>query len=65
MLTAFGVSYQYSGENIAKGFTSAEAVMAALMRSEGHRGNILNTHHIRMGVGYIPDGNVWVQLFTD
>ena len=65
MLTAFGIPYEYSGENIAKGFVSASAVMAALMHSEGHRNNILSTHHTKLGVGYVAEGNVWVQLFTD
>ena len=65
MLTAFGIPYEYSGENIAKVFVSASAVMVALMHSEGHRNNILSTHHTKLGVGYVAEGNVWVQLFTN
>ena len=46
------VSYRGSGENIAWGQKSPEAVMNAWMNSSGHRANILNKNFKTIGVGY-------------
>ena len=51
-----------SGENIARGQSSAEEVMGQWMNSQGHRGNILYPDFNRMGAG-VCDGH-WVQLFA-
>jgi uncharacterized protein YkwD len=53
------------GENIARGQPTAEAVMAAWMRSPGHRANILDCsyHSLGVGVAYGPDGPWWTQDF--
>lgn len=62
-----GISYRGSGENIAWGQTSPEAVMKAWMNSDGHRANILNAKFTKMGVGYYQNTSGrkhWVQLFT-
>ncbi len=40
-----------SGENIAAGHRSAEAVMDGWMNSEGHRANILNSYYNSIGIG--------------
>lgn len=64
MMRAFGVSYRTAGENIAMGYSSAQAVMNGWMNSSGHRANILNSAYTRIGVGYVADGNYWVQEFT-
>lgn len=64
MMRAFGVSYRTAGENIAMGYPSAQAVMNGWMNSSGHRANILNSAYTRIGVGYVADGNYWVQEFT-
>ena len=58
----YGQSYRRSGENIALGYTSAQAVMEGWMNSPGHRANILTPEFTRMGVGAI--GRQWVQLFA-
>ncbi|MEU8227852.1 CAP domain-containing protein [Kribbella sp. NPDC048915] len=58
------------GENIAAGYDSAQKVVAAWMRSDGHRKNILNCRFTTIGIGYDP-GQVrpdwgpgsWVQDF--
>lgn len=63
MMKQLGISYQSAGENIAKGYTSAEAVVNAWMNSEGHRANILNKNYTQIGVGYDADGNYWTQWF--
>ena len=60
-----GVSYRGSGENIAYGQRSPEAVMKAWMNSSGHRANILNAKYTSIGVGcYEQNGTLyWTQLF--
>ena len=63
-----GVSYRYSGENIAWGQKTPEQVMNAWMNSEGHRANILNSNFNHIGIGYYQDEKEvkhWVQLFTN
>ena len=63
MMRSFGLSYAYAGENIAKGYSSAEAVVNAWMNSSGHRANILSANFSRLGVGYVADGGYWTQWF--
>lgn len=60
-----GISYRGSGENIAYGQRSPEAVMKAWMNSSGHRANILNDKYTSIGVGcYEQNGTLyWTQLF--
>ena len=56
-----------SGENIAYGQSSPQAVMEGWMNSSGHRANILNSNFKNIGVGLYQDErgvNHWVQLFT-
>ncbi|MCS7023011.1 MAG: CAP domain-containing protein [Gemmataceae bacterium] len=47
-------SFSY-GENIAFGYTSPAAVMAAWMSSPGHRANILNPNFTEIGVSALQD----------
>lgn len=42
-----------AGENIAAGYASPAAVMAAWMASSGHRANILSSSYRDFGVGYL------------
>ena len=63
MMKNFGISYRTAGENIAKGYASPEAVVNAWMNSPGHRANILNSTYTHIGVGYVPSGNYWTQMF--
>ena len=63
MMKSFGISYKTAGENIAKGYSSPEAVVNAWMNSAGHRANILNVSFTHIGVGYVKDGNYWTQMF--
>ena len=67
VLSEFNISYRGSGENIAWGQTSPEAVMNAWMNSSGHRANILNSSFTKIGVGYYQNSagrKYWSQLFT-
>jgi len=63
MMTAFGIKYRTAGENIAKGYTTAQAVVNGWMNSPGHRANILNASFTQIGVGYVSSGNIWTQMF--
>ena len=64
MMRSFGLSYAYAGENIAKGYGSAEAVVNAWMNSSRHRANILSASYTELGVGYVADGGYWTQWFV-
>ena len=59
----FGISYRSAGENIARGYSTPEAVVNGWMNSSGHRANILNSSYTRIGVGYVKSGNYWTQMF--
>jgi uncharacterized protein YkwD len=61
MMKAYGISYGYAGENIAKGQRSPQEVMDAWMNSQGHRENILSPNFTMIGVGYY--NGYWVQEF--
>jgi uncharacterized protein YkwD len=56
---------QPAAENIAKGQSDAQRVMAAWLMSEGHRNNIINCRIKAIGVGVRlgGDGPYWVQDF--
>lgn len=56
----------YKAENIAKGQTTCKYVMNAWYNSAGHKKNMLNNNHRKVGIaGYKYNGVIyWVQLFT-
>ncbi|MFC0333023.1 CAP domain-containing protein [Paenibacillus sepulcri] len=62
MMKQFGVSYNYAGENIAKGQRTPQEVMTAWMNSAGHKANILGANYKKIGVAYY--NGEWVQEFT-
>lgn len=68
-ITEAGLSASYTGENIATGHTTAKQVVAAWMKSEGHKANILGEHYTKLGVGFEANtgsqykGYAWAQLF--
>ncbi|PLS02442.1 CAP domain-containing protein [Neobacillus cucumis] len=63
MMKKFGITYSYAGENIAMGQQTPQEVVNAWMNSEGHRKNILSPNFNYIGVGYVAQGNYWVQDF--
>ena len=63
MIRAFGLSYRTAGDNIAYGYRTPQAVVDAWMNSSGHRANILNASYTQIGVGYVPSGHYWTQMF--
>ena len=63
MIRSFGISFRSAGENIAKGYSTPQAVVNGWMNSSGHRANILNANFTHIGVGYVSGGNYWTQMF--
>lgn len=65
MMKKAGVTYTYAGENLAEA-SSLELAHDSLMRSPGHRANILRPQFAHIGVGVVrggPYGYVFTQLF--
>ena len=68
-IRAQGYSFRTAGENLAKGFTDAPAVVAAWMLSSAHRANIVSSLYTDIGVAekrFIFEGlptTFVVQLF--
>ena len=61
-----GVKYNFSGENVAGGFTDAKSVLDAWMDNKSYRANILNPDYTQVGIG-IYDANgicYWCALFV-
>jgi uncharacterized protein YkwD len=54
---------RWSGENIAAGYPTPQAVVDGWMNSAGHKANILNCQSKATGVGYDARGNMWTQMF--
>lgn len=63
--SCFTVYKKLHGENIAKGYTSAEKVVEGWMNSKGHKENILKDDFTRTAIGYIKKGSdtYWCQGF--
>lgn len=57
-----GLTYTTAGENLAFA-ASAELAHAGLMRSPGHRQNLLSKDFGRVGIGVI-DGGIYGKMFT-
>jgi uncharacterized protein YkwD len=63
---AAGYNWSYVGENIAEGYTDANAVFKGWMGSMGHRANILNRNYQDVGFGAAKDANgaiYWRAVF--
>ena len=50
-MRAAGMDFDYSGENLARGFKTPEAVVAAWMESPGHKKVILSDKSTSLGIG--------------
>lgn len=48
-----GYDYLYAGENLARDFSSAEAVVSAWMASPTHRDNLINDQYLEIGVAVV------------
>lgn len=60
-LRAAGISYSRAAENIAWGYSSAEAVLDGWINSPGHRANLENCSLTQHGVGLLETR--WTHLF--
>ena len=56
-ILAAGYNYVYAGENLAKGFSSSEAVHSAWMASQTHRENIMKSNYQDIGIAVVQ-GNL-------
>lgn len=56
MMKSLGLSYHAAGENIAKGYTTAQAAINGWMNSSTHRALLLSDRYTSMGLGYF-DGH--------
>jgi len=45
-----GYSYQYAGENLAKGYYDSASTVSAWMNSQSHKDNLLNVKYAEIGV---------------
>lgn len=66
-LNTLKITYKYAGENLAYSYTITRA-HAALMKSPGHRANILNPKFSRIGISVLNGGNkglIVVQEFKN
>lgn len=65
MMKSFSIRYIKAGENIA-GNQSVQAAHDALMKSPGHRANILSSDYTHIGIGIVEGGsygNMFTQMF--
>lgn len=59
-------SYRYIGENLALGYKSPAEVVAAWMKSDGHRANLLSDNYTDIGIGITKSETGryhWAQIF--
>lgn len=66
-MVAANIAYQFAGENLAFA-PDAFIAMNGLMKSPGHRENILNSNFGKVGIGVLDAGiygKMFVQEFTD
>jgi uncharacterized protein YkwD len=56
-ITAGGYRWSRYGENVARGYRTAQAVMNGWMNSPGHRANILNSQFVNVGIGVATRNN--------
>lgn len=59
------IGFAKAAENIAQGQKSSEEVMQSWMNSSGHKANIMSSDFKKIGIGYDPETDSWVQIFTD
>jgi uncharacterized protein YkwD len=68
-ITQAGYAWRSWAENIAAGYSTAEAVVQAWLNSPGHCSNIMNPNMVHTGVAYaMPTGSdfriYWTQKFA-
>ena len=63
----YKIDATFSGENIAKGYTTSKEVCEAWKNSKGHYLNMIKDKYTKMGVGFYTKNGItyWVQIFSD
>ena len=62
-----GYRYRYAGENLGRGDVEVAEMVELLMKSPGHRANILKKEYTEVGVGMAPgpkDITYYTQVFA-
>ena len=63
-MAAAGYDYNtFKGENIAKGYSTAQSVFDGWRNSEGHNENMLSSNFNAIGIGYVSNGHYWTTDF--
>ncbi len=69
-VTEAGYEWGWTGENIAYGYPSPDAVMEGWLDSDGHCSNIMSANYAEIGIGYYPgeaglrsNAHFWTQNF--
>ena len=52
-IEAAGYQYEEAGENLARGFNTAEGILAAWLDSPSHRGNVLGSEYTEVGFAVV------------
>lgn len=65
MAAAGYTGFTYAAENIAAGYSTPQAVVAAWMSSDGHRANILSPNYREFGHGYVLQANDQANVRLD
>lgn len=63
-VSTYYTSWSTLSENIAAGYSTPAAAMAAWMGSDGHRANILRSTSWEIGVGYYQGGGYYYRYWT-
>ena len=63
VLSEADITYRIAGENLGGHIKTPKRAVAAWMKSEGHRKNIMNPRFTHIGIGYVSSGDYWAQFF--
>ncbi|WP_138495890.1 CAP domain-containing protein [Paenibacillus pinistramenti] len=61
MMDSFNITFEYAGENLARGQRTPAEVVKDWMNSPDHKANMLNPNYTLIGVGYY--NGYWSQEF--
>ena len=63
VLSEADITYRIAGENLGGHIKTPKRAVAAWMKSECHRKNIMNPRFTHIGIGYVSSGDYWAQFF--
>ncbi len=62
-----GYAWWYCGENIGRGYSTAQAMFDGWKKSPGHWANMVSTNYTEIGIGYVAGGRYgyyWTAVFA-